>query len=72
MGWPGRGEELETRTVRYRTVGDMSCTGAVESTASTPDEVLAEISISTLSSAAPPAPMTNFPSPPWRTAREGY
>ena len=48
-GDPAEGEELETRTVRYRTVGDMSCTGAVESTASTPDEVLAEISISTLS-----------------------
>ena len=46
-GGPAEGEELETRTVRYRTVGDMSCTGAVESTASTPDEVLAEISIST-------------------------
>lgn len=48
-GGPAEGEELATRTVRYRTVGDMSCTGAVESTASTPDEVLAEISISTLS-----------------------
>lgn len=48
-GGPAEGEELETRTVRYRTVGDMSCTGAVESTASTPDEVLAEISMSTLS-----------------------
>jgi len=48
-GGPAEGEELETRTVRYRTVGDMSCTGAVESTAATPDEVLAEISISTLS-----------------------
>ena len=48
-GGPAEGEELETRTVRYRTVGDMSCTGAVESTASIPDEVLAEISISTLS-----------------------
>ena len=48
-GGPSEGEELETRTVRYRTVGDMSCTGAVDSTAATPDEVLAEISISTLS-----------------------
>ena len=48
-GGPAEGEELETRTVRYRTVGDMSCTGAVESTAASPDEVLAEISISTLS-----------------------
>ena len=48
-GGPREGEQLETRTVRYRTVGDMSCTGAVESTASTTDEILAEISVSTLS-----------------------
>ena len=48
-GGPREDETLETRTVRYRTVGDMSCTGAVESTAASPDEVLAEISISTLS-----------------------
>ena len=34
--------------MRYRTVGDMSCTGAVESTASTIDEVIAEIAQSTL------------------------
>ncbi|MDN5901644.1 MAG: sulfate adenylyltransferase subunit 2 [Corynebacterium casei] len=49
--WGGTkdGETLELKTVRYRTVGDMSCTGAVESTATTPDEILAEISISTLS-----------------------
>ena len=47
--WGGQDEPLVTKTVRYRTVGDMSCTGAVESTASTPDEVLAEIAISTLS-----------------------
>jgi sulfate adenylyltransferase subunit 2 len=33
---------FETR-VRYRTVGDMSCTGAVESTATTIAEVIAEI-----------------------------
>ena len=48
-GGPKDGETLELKTVRYRTVGDMSCTGAVESTATTPDEILAEISISTLS-----------------------
>ena len=30
--------------VRYRTVGDISCTGAVESTAATLDEVITEIS----------------------------
>lgn len=48
-GGPTENESLQLKTVRYRTVGDMSCTGAVESTATTPDEILAEISISTLS-----------------------
>jgi len=40
-----RGEEepLFTSTVRYRTVGDMTCTGAVESTAITVPEVIAEV-----------------------------
>ena len=37
------GEEVVTRRVRYRTVGDMSCTGAVESTAASLDEVFAEV-----------------------------
>jgi sulfate adenylyltransferase subunit 2 len=30
-------------TVRYRTVGDATCTGAVESTASTVEEVILEV-----------------------------
>lgn len=47
-GGPKDGEELETRRVRYRTVGDMSCTGAVESDATTIDQVLVEIANSTL------------------------
>lgn len=47
-GGPREDESLETRRVRYRTVGDMSCTGAVDSDASTIDEVLAEIAVSTL------------------------
>jgi sulfate adenylyltransferase subunit 2 len=37
------GEEVFTSRVRYRTVGDMSCTGAVESDAVTLAEVVAEI-----------------------------
>jgi sulfate adenylyltransferase subunit 2 len=37
------GEEPFSAQVRYRTVGDMSCTGAVESTAATLAEVVAEI-----------------------------
>ena len=49
-GWggPKAGETLEVRTVRYRTVGDMSCTGAVESTAATIPEVIAEVGASRL------------------------
>lgn len=47
-GSPKKGEELVEKTVRYRTVGDGSCTGAVESTAATVDEVIAEIGTSTL------------------------
>ncbi|HMJ02983.1 MAG TPA: sulfate adenylyltransferase subunit CysD [Conexibacter sp.] len=37
------GEEVFTETVRYRTVGDMTCTGAVASTATTLETVIAEI-----------------------------
>ena len=37
------GEEPVTEWVRYRTVGDMSCTGAVRSTATSLEEVVAEI-----------------------------
>lgn len=39
--------EVATRmTVRYRTVGDMSCTGAVESAASTLQEIIDEVAAS--------------------------
>ncbi len=41
-------ETVETRLVRYRTVGDMSCTGAVESPARTISEVVIEVAASTL------------------------
>jgi sulfate adenylyltransferase subunit 2 len=37
------GEEVFSETVRYRTVGDMSCTGGVVSQAATLDEVVTEI-----------------------------
>jgi sulfate adenylyltransferase subunit 2 len=38
-------EPVFEASVRYRTVGDMSCTGAVESAASTVAEVIAEIAV---------------------------
>ncbi|AZM45470.1 sulfate adenylyltransferase subunit CysD [Streptomyces sp. WAC 06738] len=48
--WGGakKGERVETRTVRYRTVGDMSCTGAVDSDADTIEKVIAEIAATRL------------------------
>ena len=48
--WGGAKEEenVVTRSVRYRTVGDMSCTGAVESTATTVAEVITEVAASSI------------------------
>lgn len=42
-------EILETRKVRFRTVGDMSCTAALPSDASTIDEIIEEILTTTVS-----------------------
>ena len=36
-------DKLSTKTVRYRTVGDMTCTAAVESTATNIDDIITEI-----------------------------
>jgi sulfate adenylyltransferase subunit 2 len=40
---PRDGERVEVKQVRYRTVGDMSCTGAVESDAEVVDDVVVEV-----------------------------
>jgi sulfate adenylyltransferase subunit 2 len=42
------GEEVEERTVRFRTVGDITCTGAVESPAATLEQVVAEVAATRL------------------------
>ena len=42
-------EIVTTEWVRYRTVGDATCTGAVRSTAVDLDEVLAETAAATIS-----------------------
>jgi sulfate adenylyltransferase subunit 2 len=39
------GETVEERTVRFRTVGDLTLTGCVESTASTTGEIIEEIAV---------------------------
>ncbi len=43
------GETSEIRSVRFRTVGDISCTCPVASTASTPEEIIAETAQTTIS-----------------------
>ena len=45
---PGPGQAVRSETVRYRTVGDATCTGAVLSAAATVDEVVAETAVSTI------------------------
>ncbi|AWB92431.1 sulfate adenylyltransferase subunit CysD [Aeromicrobium chenweiae] len=45
---PRDGETVEKRQVRYRTVGDMSCTGAVESDAVTVEDVIVEVAATRL------------------------
>jgi sulfate adenylyltransferase subunit 2 len=45
---PREDEEMFEATVRYRTVGDMTCTGAVESTAASPEEIVIEVGASRL------------------------
>jgi sulfate adenylyltransferase subunit 2 len=47
-GGPKDSEQVERKIVRYRTVGDMSCTGAVESIASSVADVIAEIAVTTI------------------------
>jgi sulfate adenylyltransferase subunit 2 len=43
------GDKISTKRVRYRTVGDMTCTAAVESEATTLDEVVNEIKATRIS-----------------------
>jgi len=43
------GDIVETRKVRYRTVGDMTCTAAVESDAASIDEVVGELLLTKIS-----------------------
>ncbi|MES2093261.1 MAG: sulfate adenylyltransferase subunit CysD [Actinomycetota bacterium] len=45
---PAASEPVQVRTVRYRTVGDLSCTGAVDSDAATVTAVVREVTASTL------------------------
>jgi sulfate adenylyltransferase subunit 2 len=46
---PGPGEAVRVERVRYRTVGDATCTGAVRSMAASVEEVIAEVAAATIS-----------------------
>jgi sulfate adenylyltransferase subunit 2 len=45
---PAPGEAVREETVRYRTVGDTTCTGAVRSDAATVDDIVAEVAVTRL------------------------
>ncbi len=45
---PRPGEEVFDETVRYRTVGDTSCTGAVQSAAATVEDIIIEVAATRL------------------------
>jgi sulfate adenylyltransferase subunit 2 len=45
---PNGDEEVFETSVRFRTVGDVTCTGCVESTAATVEEIIAETAVSRL------------------------
>ena len=53
------GEAAVREPVRFRTIGDATCTAAVESVARTVADVIAETAVARSPSAAPPAPTTD-------------
>ena len=46
---PLKGDKPERRRVRFRTIGDMTCSAAVESEASTVRDIITEIAAATTS-----------------------
>jgi sulfate adenylyltransferase subunit 2 len=62
-------EKPFTKRVRFRTVGDMSCTGAVDSPASHPGGDHRGGGLPPAPPSAAPAWTTSAARPPWRTAR---
>ena len=61
-------EEVFEASVRYRTVGDMTCTGAVLSTATTLDEVIAEIAATRITERGQTRADDRGARPRWRSA----
>ena len=42
-----KGEKVEKKKVRFRSIGDVTCTGACESEANTIDDIIAEVASAT-------------------------
>jgi len=61
-------DRIETRLVRFRTVGDISCTSPVDSSAATVEEILAETLMPRSASAARHGSTTKAPKPRWKSA----
>jgi sulfate adenylyltransferase subunit 2 len=65
---PVNGETASVEWVRYRTVGDLTITGAVRSQATDIERVIARSPPPLCPNVVRPAPTTARRSPPWRTA----
>ena len=59
-------EVPEEMLVRFRTVGDATCTGAIESPASNPAEVIIEVAAARITERGAIAPMIESVKPAWR------
>lgn len=62
------GERYEVKRVRFRTVGDTTCTGATISEASNVDEIIGEVAAARTTERGA-VTMTSALPPPWKTAR---
>ena len=69
---PQPGDRKCRRTVRFRTIGDMTCTGAVESRAETIDDIVEEVSVASKSERGGRADDQRSDSSMEDRKREGY
>jgi sulfate adenylyltransferase subunit 2 len=64
------GEQVETRTVRFRTVGDITCTCPVESPAATAGEIVIETLAAEVSERGATRMDDKTSTPRWKSARK--
>ena len=66
---PNDNETASKEVVRFRTIGDATCTGAVKSNASTLDEVIAEVAASRITECVDRELMIEDQKPQWKTEK---